>query len=244
MKTKKVTLTKKVTKKGTKKQVPTLLQAFYMSEYELSQLTSATQRKLLVKLNRISNKRLEDITKDLNKNKVKPSILSEQYDLFNKIQQKGNKYKFSRFTAGRNLTKSQMQEQIRERLLFLDSPFSSTKGYNEVIQKRKKALLDQYNKSMGYTPDDPNYRKRLTNKQFEDFGKLLNRLRAGHLLSGSGVNADYVNTMKIAAEVMTQNKKMSVDEWYKEIEKLLDEQQKQEAARRKANTDILFGGWT
>ena len=137
-----------------------------------------------------------------------------------------------------------MQEQIRERLLFLDSPFSSTKGYNEVLQKRKKALLDQYNKAMGYTPDDPNYRKRLTNKQFEDFGKLLNRLRTSHLLSGSGVNADYVNTMKIAAEVMTQNKKMSVDDWYKEIEKQINEQQKQEAARKNANTEILFGGWT
>ena len=231
------------TTKGTKKQVPTLQQALNMSEYDLSQLTSATQRKLLVQLNRLSNKRLEDITTNLNKNKLKPSIIAEQNDLFNKIQQKGNKYKYSRFTAGRNLTKSQMQEQIRERLLFLDSPFSSTKGYNEVLQKRKKALLDQYNKAMGYTQNDPNYRKRLTNKQFEDFGKLLNRLRTSHLLSGSGVNADYVNAMKIAAEVMTQNKKMSVDEWYKEIEKRIDEQQKQEAARKKANTNILLGGW-
>lgn len=154
---------------------------------KLSDYTYAAQRQMLVSLNRESNKRLQEISKAINKGKLPKSVLTENTEL-SRIGKRGKDYKIlahKRFTLGKksattNALKTEMEEQIKERVAFLRQPTSSTTGIKEYYGTRQQQLLEVYNSLFGTD------KKRLTLAESQQFGSLLNTARSLELIASNG----------------------------------------------------------
>ena len=221
--------------KGTKKQVPTLQELNKMTQLDVHNLTSATQRKLLVSLNRMANQRLIDIGNAINQGKLTDSVISERRDLFYRlVQEDGTEFTLkNKFTASRNLTKSQMEEQIFNRRMFLNSKITSVEGYLKTQTIRRQQLVDQFNKAMGYLKGMDGYKEQFTERQYQQWGKLLNRMRAAKILK-SNEDPKYSKWMERAAQLLEEHPRMGVDSWFKIIEKEFNEELEIENAKREA----------
>lgn len=154
---------------------------------KLSDYTYAAQRQMLVSLNRESNKRLQEISKAINKGKLPKSVLTENTEL-RRIGKRGKNYQIlahKRFTLSKksattNALKTEMEEQIKERVLFLRQQTSSTTGIKEYYGTRQKQLLEVYNSLFGTS------KKRLTLGESQQFGKLLDTARSLELIASNG----------------------------------------------------------
>ena len=193
---------KKRAKKGKSTRLPSSLSG--VKTTNLSELTAATQRKLLVSLNREANKRLQNISEELNIKGLKPTILQENREFARIIEGKKG-YRIApkmRFTATKNLSKASMEQQIRERVRFLESNMTVTKateergtflptdllsGKKQNINKTYDLQQDELLKVFGKTFTN----RSLTVDQLERLGKLLNRARKNHLL-GEDKNTAYL----------------------------------------------------
>lgn len=202
----------------------------------LSNLTSAAQRKLLVALNREANLRLKNISTELNTKHLKPTILQENNEYF-RIQKLNKGYNIGprkRFTLAKNLPKAQMEEQIKERVKFLGSvmtvtpetekrgqflperPEGKAQNIKDVHSIQDAELLDVFNQTFNKN------RKKLTREQLDKLGELLNKARSSHILGGDGRKIYLKDLEQVARIRNLKEYTKSVDEILDDLEQAID----------------------
>jgi len=201
-----------------------------IKKIDLSNLTSAAQRKLLVALNREANLRLKNISEELNTKHLKPSILQENNEYF-RIQKLNKGYNIGprkSFTLAKNLPKAQMEEQIKQRVKFLGSVMTvttDTEKRGQFLPEKKEGqatnidaihniqdaeLIDVFNQTFNKN------RKKLTRDQLDKLGELLNKARSNHILGGDGKKI-YLKDLEQVARIR------NIKEYTKSVDQILDD---------------------
>lgn len=209
-------------KRGKNSVVPSTQKALQMSQAQISNLTAAAQRKLLVKLNREANKRLETISSNLTKNRLKPTHISESEVLKGRLSETKKGWRITpgkRFKATKNLTKAQMQEEIKQTIFFLRSPVSTVSGLKKMKVENQQELVKLYNRVHGLTEGDAGYKATLSQKQYDQMGRMINALRKNHELIGGYNDPKYVQELAKVGDFILQNKSnQDVDDWIRDLE--------------------------
>lgn len=207
---------------------------------KLSDYTYAAQRQMLVALNRESNKRLQEISKAINKGKLPKSVLTENTEL-SRIGKRGKDYKIlarQRFTLGKksattNALKTEMEEQIRARVSFLRQKTSSTTGLKEYNDTRQQQLLEVYNDLFGTS------KKRLTFEESQQFGKLLDKARSLELIASNG--EIYTHEGMTTVENLSNKKSYkSFNDWMSALEKDIELEENRRYATSSDNAKQLM----
>lgn len=207
-----------------------------MSDYDIHKLKAADQRRVLVSLNRQTNKRMSKLVEGLNKGKIDYGTIKEVTGVSSHIYKDQNgQYKYKRYTLAKNAPKYAMEAQIQNRQEFLGSKMSQVSKVQEVIKNRRAGLRKAYNEAMGYQPGDKGYLTRMTKKQYDKFGKLMKRLKDEKLLHPRS-EEPYPEELKEAIKIMQERPRASVDEWYDQLMGYVEE----EAAEKKAQDEALL----
>ena len=219
-------------KKGKVHNIPKTLGE--IKKTKLSNLTSAAQRKLLVSLNKESNLRLKDISNELNTQKLKPTLLQENNEYF-RIQKLNKGYDIGprkRFTLSKNLPKAQMEEQIKQRVKFLESVMTVTpdtekrgqflpenkelKNINDVYNLQQNELVKVFGKTMGEN-------RALTEDQIERLGKLLNKARKHNVINDDDQIAYmYLKDYESIKSISESKEYVSIDNMLDKIEEEIE----------------------
>lgn len=207
-----------------------------MSDYDIHHSTAAQQRRMLVSLNRQTNKRMSKLVEGLNKGKIDYGTIKDVTGVVSHIYKDQNGiYKYKRYTLAKNAPKYKMEAMIQSRQEFLGSKLSQVSKVQEVIKNRRAGLRKAYNEAMGYQPGDKGYLTRMTKNQYDKFGKLMKRLKDENLLHPKS-EEPYPEELKEAIRIMQERPKASVDEWYDQLMGYVEE----EAAEKKAQDEALL----
>lgn len=221
-------------KKGKSTRLPSSLSEIKTTN--LSNLTASTQRRLLVALNREANKRLQNIAEELNTKGLKPTVLQEHGE-FKRIIENKNGYRIGprmKFTATKNLPKASMEEQIRQRVRFLESNMTVTKAtenrgaylptdilsgkkhnINETYATQQAELLKVFGKT--FTS------RALTQDQLERLGKLLNKARKQGFLGETDEAYIYLKDYQKVKTLLESKEYVSIDRLLDTFENELNE---------------------
>lgn len=215
-----------------------------MSDYDIHKLKAADQRRVLVSINREGNKHLKSITEGLNKGRIDDGVLEENEWLKSKIYQddKG-RWKYNRFTTKKNMTKNQMEQQIQDRVLFVESPMTTASKVVKINQQRRKSMAELFNKSKGLQKGDKGYMKTIGVEMSKKVGKVLDRLRDEHILEHKDTDDPYPKEIDKIYSLMTDTDTMglSVDDWFEAITNSIDAESALEYAKRQAEIDEMLG---
>lgn len=228
-------------KKGQSTALPkTLKQALSLSQAQISNMTASTQSKLMAMLNKYANRRLDVISTSLNKNNLKPSNIADSQVLKNRIKETDKGFKVvSKFSGTGKKSKAQMQEAIRETTLFLRSPVSTVGGLKKRAVAQQQTLLSLYNDMMGFEPGDVGYATRLTQQQYDDYGRILTELRKNKELVGGFFDKTYVNNMQIAAQVIMEKSHAEIDDFIHDIEENVKSEGEKKAKQKEARHALV-----
>jgi len=236
-------------KKGRVHNIPKTLGE--IKKTDLSNLTAAAQRKLLVALNRESNARLKNISEELNTKHLKPTILQENNEYF-RIQKTKKGYDIGprkRFTLSKNLPKAQMEEQIKQRVKFLQSvmtvtpetekrgqflpekPSGQSKNINDVRNKQQQELVKVFQNTFGKD-------RGLTDEQIERLGRLLNKARKEGVLDAGDAYV-YLKDFESVKTIQESKKYVSVNDILDSIEKEIEDKVAMLNAQRTAGSEMM-----
>lgn len=228
--------------------VPSVKQALNMSQAQIQGLKATTQRKLAVELSKAGTKRLRTIQSNLNKRNLRPAHIADSEVLQNRLSETTKGWKVEKKFATSGLsTKSEYEEYIQEVVLFLRSPISTVTGLKKRKVAQQEELIKLYNKVMGYDEDDENYLTSLSQRAFDDYGRVINALRKNHELLYGWDSPEYVKNMQKAAEIVTTMSHQEIDDFVHNIEVNVEAEQKRhkmEKEEEQARLKSHFGNRT